>query len=106
MNDIQKIDSLFTKLKTHVVTASWTIHDSLAASPEYTNERCWQEDYPQENGMYTNRCLCCNLEFAGNKYRRVCKSCDTMEREALFVFDLEDVSRAFQEFDNELKKEN
>lgn len=38
--------------------------------------KCWTEDYPHDNGMYTNRCFKCWNLFVGHKRRRICKVCD------------------------------
>lgn len=39
--------------------------------------RCvdWPEDFPHENGDYSNRCCYCQCEFRGHKRRIVCKVC-------------------------------
>ena len=36
----------------------------------------WVEDFPHENGNYTNQCCHCKKEFIGHKRRVVCKMCD------------------------------
>ena len=35
----------------------------------------WEDDFKYENGLYSNKCLKCDQEFLGHKYRRVCRSC-------------------------------
>ncbi len=37
--------------------------------------RNWQEDYPHDNGMYSNVCSKCDRVFFGYKRRLVCKEC-------------------------------
>jgi hypothetical protein len=44
------------------------------------NSKNWTEDYPHENGCYTNRCIDCGDEFCGHKRRVVCKLCDRLSR--------------------------
>ncbi len=41
------------------------------------NPKNWEEDYPDENGCYQNRCMVCGELFFGHKYRRICKICLT-----------------------------
>lgn len=37
----------------------------------------WEEDFPHENGNYSNICKFCGNEFTGHKRRIVCKVCAT-----------------------------
>lgn len=39
----------------------------------------WTEDFPYENGNYTNNCVSCGKTFIGHKYRRHCKICSHNE---------------------------
>jgi len=39
----------------------------------------WPEDFPFENGNYTNDCSECGQRFMGNKHRFICKKCSTAE---------------------------
>jgi hypothetical protein len=39
------------------------------------SSRDWPEDFPGENGNYTNRCIFCKQTFVGHKRRMVCKEC-------------------------------
>jgi hypothetical protein len=39
----------------------------------------WTEDFPYENGNYSNICVSCGKEFIGHKYRRHCKLCSHNE---------------------------
>ncbi len=38
-------------------------------------DRDWPEDFNNENGNYSNRCMLCGFDFVGNKGRLVCKYC-------------------------------
>lgn len=42
-------------------------------------ERDWKEDFDQDNGNYSHRCVICKEEFNGHKHRFVCKRCDTLK---------------------------
>lgn len=35
----------------------------------------WPEDFDHENGMYSNTCACCGVEFMGHKRRVICREC-------------------------------
>src|SRR6478736_9041060 len=41
------------------------------------SDRDWSEDFPHENGNYSNKCMECKLYFYGHKRRVICKKCFT-----------------------------
>lgn len=52
--------------------------DAAEARPEPKPDpalRDWPEDFPHENGNYTNTCSTCEQRFIGHKTRCVCKVC-------------------------------
>ena len=42
------------------------------------SERDWVEDFPHENGNYTNKCVQCGELFSGHKRRTTCKLCTAL----------------------------
>ncbi len=42
---------------------------------KHATEYDFPKDYASENGMYQHKCLNCNHEFIGHKYRKICKIC-------------------------------
>jgi len=50
------------------------LSEELIGMPEHS-ERDWTEDFPHENGNYTNKCSNCGEYFFGHKRRPLCKLC-------------------------------
>lgn len=45
-----------------------------------SSERDWPEDFPGENGNYSNKCVSCGLLFVGHKRHHVCKVCAEQQK--------------------------
>jgi len=57
------------------------------------SDRDWEEDYPHENGMYTNTCCKCGELFGGHKRRVTCKLCEAGGQAMISRFAQKGVSR-------------